>query len=84
MIRGGAGGKYSLAMHSVDLQEDGSGSGLLDRCLNQRLCLDHLGVESGIFDGFNYDGGQLLRFHYDPSGVTHEVNHNVRDSFHFG
>ena len=47
-------------MHSVDFQVDSSGGYLLCRCLGQWIRLDYLGIESGIFDGFDYDGSGLL------------------------
>ena len=85
IVQGKISRESSLAIHSVDLQGDSSGGGLLlGRRLDHWFRLDHLAVESSVFDGFNHDGGQLLRVHHDPSGVTHEVDHNIRDPIHFG
>jgi len=84
MIRSEVGGDSLLAIHPVDLQGDSSGDGLLGRYLDQRFRLDYLGIESGIFNSFNHGGGQLLRLHNDPSGVTHEIDHNIRGSIHLG
>lgn len=83
-VRSGTNRELLLAIHSIDLQRDGPGSGLLGRRLNYWLRLDHFGIESSVFDGFNHDGGQLLRVRHNPSGVAHEVDYDIGDPIHFG